>query len=157
MEQGQLIIEEGVEAISSRAYERRKDITSVVFPLSLKKIFYKAFFGCENLRVIELPKNIEYLGGSAFSCTKAIIFVPASIKMIDEYAFSKDDIVFFECGKDDFTGYHVKEIDDCPPPDYYHRGPYSSEPIEKWCFERGCEMHFNSTYEEFLKYVKEHA
>lgn len=150
-----LVIQEGTTYIGTRAYEKREDIVSVSFPNSVTKIFDKAFYGCKNIKVFDLPWHIEYIGRFAFGSTKAVIFVPCSIREINEYAFSKEDIVFFECGKDDFKGYHVIEHDDCPPPDYYHRGGYSLD-TEKYCFERGCQMFFKVTHEEFLQYIKEH-
>ena len=155
MEQFELVLGKDITKVRESEFKNRKDITSIKFSDTITHIYGYAFMGCTNLKVVVIPRSVKYIGRCAFFNTSAVIFVPSSIETIDEYAFSKNNVVFFECGQNDFKGYHEVEYDDCPPPDYYHRGPYSPGPIEKFCFERGCTMFFNKTYEEFLNYIKE--
>ena len=57
--------------------------TEVVCPSSLCYIGDTAFYGCSNLRSIQMNERIEYIGDDAFSgCDLASLTIPGSIKYI---------------------------------------------------------------------------
>ena len=57
-------------------------------PSTLKRIEYKAFKNCKNLKNVQLPEKLEYVGNSCFygSGLESIAF-PPSIRVIGPYAF----------------------------------------------------------------------
>ena len=105
---------------------------------------------------MELGEGVEIIDVCAFKDTKAVIYVPKSIKRIEYNAFSKDDIVFFECGENDFRG-HYEVIRSEDYPDSYYRGPSMGvdERVDRY-YEDGATLLFNKTHQDFLDYIKEH-
>lgn len=70
IDNGVLTIDEGTTAIESREYYGNTDITSIVFPSSLKTIGNLAFCGCTGLTEVEIPGSITDIQWSAFNACK---------------------------------------------------------------------------------------
>ena len=84
-----LVIPDGVEAISDFAFYQCRSITSLVIPGSVKTIGSSTFEDCTGLKSIILSEGVEEIGGSSFEgCTglSTIIF-PSSITSITINAF----------------------------------------------------------------------
>ena len=152
----ELVIEEGVTQIKDFEYRDNKDITSIKFPSTLKRIGLSSFLNCKSLKKVDLPRGIEYIGVCSFGGCPAVIFVPNTIQRIDDSAFSSNSVVFFECGENDFIGYHkIRDVSDYP--DSYYRGSsMGGDTIEEFYYQEGCTLFFNKTHEDFLNYLKEH-
>lgn len=83
-----IILPFGVKFIKSGFFRENKGIKTVVFPESLIEIEDDAFFGCENLGYISLPKSLMKIGKRAFKCTGLEeVHLSASLKKVDEEAF----------------------------------------------------------------------
>ena len=151
----ELIIKEGVTEIKDFEYRDNKEITSIKFLSPVKKIGLSSFLHCSNLKVVDLPRGIEYIGVCAFGGCPAVIFVPNTIRRIDDTAFSSNSVIFFECDENDFIGYHqVRNISDYP--DSYYRGSsMGDDTIEEFYYEEGCKLFFNKSHDEFLNYLKD--
>lgn len=64
-------------------------ISEIILPHTIKAILEKAFSGCKNLKHINLPKNLEYLGRYSFSESGLEdILIPDLIKEIPFGCFS---------------------------------------------------------------------
>ena len=63
----EIIIPKSVEIIAERAFYRNT-VREIFFPKTLKRIEEFAFSVCNNLREIQLPDSVEFLGKSAFDC-----------------------------------------------------------------------------------------
>ncbi len=70
IDNGVLTIDEGTTAIESREYYGNTEITSIVFPSSLKTIGNLAFCGCTGLTEVEIPGSITDIQWSAFNACK---------------------------------------------------------------------------------------
>lgn len=77
---GQPVISIGEKAFMNAS------VSEVVLPTSIKAILSKAFSGCKNLKKIDLPDAIEYLGPSCFSQSGLTeLAFPNSLKSIPSY------------------------------------------------------------------------
>ena len=87
-----VIVEDGCENISAKAFESYNSITRVVIADSVNKIGYEAFNCCNNIVEVVLPKEMSEIGHSAFVGTdiKEIV-VPTGITKLDR--------VFLYCEK----------------------------------------------------------
>ena len=80
--------------IAHNAFTNCKYIRTIVLPETLPEDFtaigYSAFYGCENLREIELPSNTTEVGSDAFCGCKMLeaIEIPASVEVLGENAFA---------------------------------------------------------------------
>ena len=65
---------------SYAVHQRYGSITKVIFPSSLKKIDYQAFFACD-MDSVYLNDGLEFLGDGAFSCCENLkyAYVPESV------------------------------------------------------------------------------
>lgn len=82
------VVPEGITSIGSRHFYNNKDITSLKTPQSLKTIENSAFWGCSNLKSIELS-NVELIHDLAFAdceSLQTVKFSP-SLKTIHGAAF----------------------------------------------------------------------
>lgn len=86
---GEVIIPDGINEISSYAFENCKDITSVTIPISVKKIGLSIFKGCTKLKSVYIYSNIEELGLSSFEgCVNLEeVILPDTLKIIGYDAF----------------------------------------------------------------------
>lgn len=120
---GDVVIPDGIETVAESAfnhyfyhiapgkYPKEKEITSIVFPESVKLVDNSAFCGrfglrsvifknddarigpcafslCEQLETVKLPKNIQVIDAGAFQRTAINeIDLPESVRLIDNSAF----------------------------------------------------------------------
>jgi hypothetical protein len=86
-----------VVEIKSQAFERSKELNSVVISDGIKTIGGSAFYGCEALTSVTIPKSVTSIASSAFygcSSLKTITF-PEKITVINEMMFSKSGLTSF--------------------------------------------------------------
>lgn len=81
---GDIFIPEGVEVIAEKAFEDNTNITSVVFPSTLREIGSQAFWGCKNLHSIILNEGLVSIGVESFIGTALQkVSLPHSLEEID--------------------------------------------------------------------------
>jgi hypothetical protein len=85
----ELLIPEGEMIIEKDAFRNRRDITSVIFPSTLKLIQSAAFLGCTDLTELHLPASLTSIGQHAFwGCTGLPqLHLPDSLTNIGQGAF----------------------------------------------------------------------
>ena len=69
-----LIIENGIRKIGDNSF-RNANITSIEFPESVEKIGEKSFYDCSLSGELVIPRNVSYIGSSAFDSNKLISVV----------------------------------------------------------------------------------
>lgn len=81
---GEIEIPEGVEVIAEKAFKDNTNITSAIFPTTLREIGNFAFRGCKNLHSINFKEGIVSIGVDAFIGTALQeVSLPQSLKEID--------------------------------------------------------------------------
>lgn len=77
---GELVIPDGVKYIYGEKFN--KDITKVLLPNSVEKIYEGAFAGCTALSEINIPSSITFIGKGAFdntaiynNCTEELLYI----------------------------------------------------------------------------------
>ena len=90
---GDVVIPEGVEKISSYAFNFCEDITSVTFPSTLRVIERNAFRKNNSLTTVTLPAGLETVETGAFSECGSLesAYIPASVKEMGEMIFTQFD------------------------------------------------------------------
>ena len=85
----ELVIPDGTKKIGDRAFDGRKDITSVTIPGSVTEIGLSAFRECTSLTSVTIPGSVTEIGCSAFSgCTSLTsVTIPGSVTEIGGLAF----------------------------------------------------------------------
>lgn len=95
-----IVFPEGLETIGNKAFgkffpgevkrqEFGNTLKQIIFPSTLKKIEYSAFYSAEIEKPVELPSGIEVIEYSSFqSSSVSEVFIPASITKIGSYAFA---------------------------------------------------------------------
>lgn len=85
---GDVVLPTSITRIKSNAFNGAIGLTSISMP-NVTVIYSSAFYGCENLVLTELPKNLEEIQPNAFYVCKkvSITEIPASVKKIYNYAF----------------------------------------------------------------------
>ena len=80
----ELVIPEGVTAISYDAFHDATAITSVVIPSSVKRIGADAFAGCKSLISLSLPDGLEVIEDYAFEgcCRFTEITIPDKVQVL---------------------------------------------------------------------------
>ena len=69
-----VVIEEGVTAVGSNAFDLCGSLTSVTLPASVTRIDYRAFAGCHALTTVTLPeRGLEHIGQEAFHNCAALV------------------------------------------------------------------------------------
>ncbi len=63
-----VVIKEGVTSVGGGAFADHSALTSVILPDSIKKIKYRAFFGCGSLQTISISKNVEEIDSPFNGC-----------------------------------------------------------------------------------------
>lgn len=86
-----VIIPEGITNIGSQAFYYCTALTNVTFPQTLERIEDRyAFSGCHSLKQINLPDNLQYLGGYAFCDTGLeTLELPSNVIRYGHSIFSK--------------------------------------------------------------------
>jgi uncharacterized coiled-coil protein SlyX len=76
-----------VISIGEKAFQNAP-LSEVVLPSTVKAILDRAFFGCSNLKHIDLPENLRYMGKSCFQESGLeSITLPLSIRKIPDCCF----------------------------------------------------------------------
>ena len=88
--EGELVIPDGVETISSYAFYEQTGITSITIPAGVTSIGWDAFSGCSSLASITIPAGVTSIGMDAFSNCIGLtsIVIPNSVTRIEDWAFS---------------------------------------------------------------------
>lgn len=77
-----------VISIGEKAFQNA-NFSEIILPSSVKVILESAFQGCTNLRHIDLPEELEYLGSFCFTRSGLeAVCIPDVIKEIPSYCFS---------------------------------------------------------------------
>ena len=63
----EVVVTEGVTALSDYAFYGCENLTKVTLPKSLKKIGELTFYGCTSLKTLEIPAGVEEVGDYAFA------------------------------------------------------------------------------------------
>lgn len=81
--------EDNITIIGDNAFQKCKNLISVVIPNSVTSIGAYAFSGCSNLTSISIPDNLMSISFAAFSnCTSlSYVTIPDSVTSIDDDAF----------------------------------------------------------------------
>lgn len=81
---GNIEIPDGIENIAEDAFKDNTNITSVVFPSSLRKIGNHSFWNCKNLKEIKLNEGLESIGVEAFIHTGLeSVDLPSTLNFLD--------------------------------------------------------------------------
>ena len=98
IENGRLIIPEGVEYVLEENCHGREDLEKIVMPSSMKVIGPVAFAECPNLRKVTLNEGLEEIGDGAFlgAALMTKIELPSTLKNIGPMAF-------YGCGISEIT------------------------------------------------------
>ena len=85
-----IIPSSGIVEIAPYAFYRCDTLKSVILPKSLKKIGESAFSGCKSLSSVEFGKNVEEIGEQAFSGCESLdnLVLPKSLIAIPDYCFN---------------------------------------------------------------------
>lgn len=89
-----VIISSNIEKIEKRAFYLCGNLTSVEFSEESKLSLIEdyAFASCHNLKSINLPSSLTYIGKRAFSNTSInYIKIPSNVSTIGEYAFCSNN------------------------------------------------------------------
>ena len=78
-----------VTAIATRAFEQKKEITSITIPDSITSIGEFSFSGCTGLKTVVLSESLKTMGKGAFyNCTSLEnVYLPYSLSVIGDWAF----------------------------------------------------------------------
>ena len=91
---------EGLEALGTDEYFNngkmylgvfeQSSVEHVELPSTLKRIEYSAFRECKNLKNIELPERLEYIGKCCFGESRLErVKFPASLRTVAQAAFAE--------------------------------------------------------------------
>ena len=118
-----VVFEEGITAVSDRAFSDYSTLRTVKFPESLKTIGQSSFSNCGDLNDVEIPSMVETIGGYAFSGCKELELVTfeegSHLTLIDFGAFSNTGISFMDIpqasgetviGQNAFSGSEIAKV-----------------------------------------------
>ena len=85
-----IVVPEGVKIIYDYAFRNCKDLVSVVIPDSVQTIGREAFSDCKNLKNVKLPKNLKVIEPNMFwGCSSLVsLEFPAGLKKISVWSFA---------------------------------------------------------------------
>ena len=85
-----LVLDVSVQAIGIFNFSDWDYIEEVTLPSSIKCIEHAAFFGCKNLKRVNLSDGLEIIGADSFSGCDSLktIILPTTLKKIYKYAFA---------------------------------------------------------------------
>ena len=92
------MLNEGLEVLGTDEYLadyemwngvfQRSTLESVTLPSTLKRIEYRAFAQCRNLRKVQLPEGLEFIGKGCFAnCGLEEVVLPSSVRTVGTAAF----------------------------------------------------------------------
>ena len=77
-----------VTAIGEKCFYDHTEIEAVIFPPTLRTIGYEAFYGCKNLKTIDLPEKLQTIDGWAFAHSGLTeVILPPSVTRLGYGAF----------------------------------------------------------------------
>ena len=81
-ENTKVVVREGTTSINENAFYGCENLTSITLPKSITEIGWYAFHDCKGLTSISLPKSVTSIGGEAFfSCTSLAIITCLAIEV----------------------------------------------------------------------------
>lgn len=87
-----IIIPEHIKLINAQAFKNCANLSTVIFEAGCKlnQIRNNAFYNCTSLTAIELPKNVDDIGGFAFGrCSNLkTVLLSSNLRQIRHFAFS---------------------------------------------------------------------
>jgi len=85
----EIIFHPSVTSIQFDAFIHCRSLVRVTIPNTVIHIQWRVFYGCDSLRFIRLPQNLEYIGVGAFCyCTSLeAVFLPPTVTHIGRHAF----------------------------------------------------------------------
>ena len=92
-DQAQIEIPDSIEGmavtgIGEKCFHEHTEIETVVFPATLETIGYQAFYGCKNLKQLDLPEGLRTIEGWAFAHSGLTdVVLPASVTKLGYGAF----------------------------------------------------------------------
>lgn len=112
---GEVVVPEGVEIISKRAFAGDVDITAIILPSSLKEIGEGAFEGCTGIFQIEIPEGVFVIPKRAFAeCDSLVtISLPSSLREVDMEAFVNCSSLLIIDIPDEVTSIGAKAFANC--------------------------------------------
>jgi len=89
----QVIIPNGITAISQGTFAACNKLTNITIPNSVTSINDDAFFSCDNLTSVTIPNSVTSMGRGVFQGCTALteITIPDSVTSIGSFAFSYCD------------------------------------------------------------------
>lgn len=85
----EVVIEDGITEMGESIFRNAKYLHSVTLPSTLESIPYCAFFGCTNLKNIELPVGLSKIDTGAFALSGIEeIYIPDNVNEICSGAFT---------------------------------------------------------------------
>ncbi|MBO4289498.1 MAG: leucine-rich repeat domain-containing protein [Lachnospiraceae bacterium] len=90
-----------ITVLNDDLFKGHEEITSVTIPETVTDIGEFVFFGCKNLKQLQLPAGLQTLWGCTFTnCGLEEIILPDGIKSIPSYCFMDcADLKRVVCGK----------------------------------------------------------
>lgn len=84
-----LYIPDQVECIASEVFQKKRELSTVRFPASLKNIGARAFQGCSALSSVDLPQQVEDIGPGVFSQCSSLekVSLSRAISSVPKAAF----------------------------------------------------------------------
>lgn len=84
-----LVISEGTKTVADHAFQYCRELESLTIPSSVTDIGELAFYGCTDLKVLNIPEGVERVMNSAFGFCDELttVNIPSSLVHIDESAF----------------------------------------------------------------------
>lgn len=86
----ELVLPEGIQELSSNAFENQAGLVSVTLPTSIEHIGYSAFYNCTSLEEIKGLDNVTTIDSYAFCYCDSLksIAIPDSLTTITRYSFT---------------------------------------------------------------------
>lgn len=123
MENNVLSIAEGVEEIAPYEFCKEKQIETVSFPSSLKRIGEGAFAEADDLRFLDLPEGLERIEARSLAGLCGVCFVPKAVSYIGKEAFGTSALILLEGEEKSMNAYRETYQSEPDYPDSYYRGP----------------------------------
>jgi hypothetical protein len=101
----EIILSESLESIGPQSLTRLA-ITSITLPNSLKQIGNDAFNGCQNLKKIYIPKNVEFIGDENIAIGFCLSLETIEVDPQNNYFKSIDGVLYDK---------NVTKLIKCPP------------------------------------------
>ena len=176
-----VILESGITSIGDKAFYECRSLTSITIPDSVTSIGDYAFYYCTSLANITLPNSVTSIGDDAFYCCSSIesfilpenltsigkyafrysgitsLTIPASLGVIDEYAFSHCTSLTYLTISDGIKGIGYESFSYCRSLKYV-KMPTSVKKLGEYAFYNSSsivEFEFDGTKKQWDEIKKE--